>query len=337
MTIESALLEFHPIREGDHYRKIAYTRIGQFDANDFFICLPGLLETRESFHPLLELALRFDKCCWLSIDYCGRGSSDPLPINATYSTSKYLADIEHLLEALILPILSDPGKKLHLIGTSMGGILAMHIVKHHHEKVASLFLNDIGLFLQWSALVSLYHYIQDSDTDIRKLNVDNRAIEDVHKRSHFDLPYEFDFLGMQFYALLKNFNGQVVVLHNANSPICPLSIANKSKSKFDALTVWTLEGDGHPAHWEENTVNKLGQFLKLATKTIKTSDKADVANDSAKLPTLDVVPAPDTSTPVFVDTFINTSKNHLELNTPKRRLWLIRLKNWLRLGSKSHF
>ena len=116
-------------------------------------------------------------------------------------------------------------------------------------------------------------------------------------------------------------------MHNADSPICPLSIANKSKSKFDALTVWALERDGHPAHWEENTVNKLGQFLKQTTKPIKTADKADVANDSAKLPTLDLAPAPNTSTPVFVDSFINTSKIHLELNTPKRRLWLIRMKN----------
>ena len=144
----------------------------------------------KSFHPLLAMVEQFDDCCWISIDYCGRGNSDQLPTSEQYAFSKYLADTQDLIETLIQSQKQSSSRKFHLIGTSMGGILAMHLVNRLNHKVDSVVLNDIGFYLQWSALMSLYQNIKKSDGQMIELNVDARAIEDVQRSSHFDLHYQ---------------------------------------------------------------------------------------------------------------------------------------------------
>ena len=85
MSVYSVSSEFHLINDGGINRKVAYSRIGQIDAKNIFLCLPGLLETRESFHHLFSMVESFDDCCWVIIDYCGRGNSDQLPTSEQYS------------------------------------------------------------------------------------------------------------------------------------------------------------------------------------------------------------------------------------------------------------
>ena len=138
MSVESVCSEFHLINDGGINRKVAYSRLGELSAKHIFLCLPGLLETRESFHPLFGMVGQFDDCCWICVDYCGRGNSDQLPASEKYSFSKYLADTEDLIENLLQPSQINSNRKLHLIGTSMGGILAMHLVNRLNHKVGSV-------------------------------------------------------------------------------------------------------------------------------------------------------------------------------------------------------
>jgi len=37
-----------------HHRKLGYTDTSNLEAEDIFLCLPGLLETRDTFIPLLS-------------------------------------------------------------------------------------------------------------------------------------------------------------------------------------------------------------------------------------------------------------------------------------------
>ena len=329
MSVESVRSEFHLINDGEVDRKVAYSRVGEFNSNHIFLCLPGLLETRESFNPLLCMVERYDDCCWVSVDYCGRNDSDPLPSNDNYSFSKYLADTEDFIESLILPHQMDSSRKLHLIGTSMGGILAMHLLIRFQDQVGSVILNDIGLFLQWSSLMSLYKNIKESDHQISKLRVNPRALDAVRSPSHFDLPYEFDLFGMRFYSLLQNFKGQVVLLHNAESPICSMSIANQSKSKYADLKIWTVNSQGHPANWDTKTVNKLGQLLRLKPKSIDHTD------------TKEILKIPETFQETiefnldFAVNFLKTSKAFFESNTQNSGQWVGQLLNRLRFWRDS--
>ncbi len=329
MSVESVCSEFHLINDGGINRKVAYSRLGELNAKHIFLCLPGLLETRESFYPLLDMVEQFDDCCWISIDYCGRGNSDPLSSTANYSFSKYLADTEDLIESLILPQQVDASRKLHLIGTSMGGILAMHLVNRLSHKVDSVMLNDIGFYLHWSALMTLYQNINQSDNQIDKLTVDVRALEAVQSSSHFDLPYEFDLLGMRFHTLLQNFTGRVVLLHNAESPICSLNIANQSKAKFPTLKVWTLDKSGHPANWEKSFAIKLAQLIRLKPRSMETIEVEE------ELKTFETAQE-STFSFVFVDSFLQTSKSYLESTEKNRNRWVRQLFNLLKFGKSSY-
>jgi len=329
MSVESVSSEFHLIKKDGANRKISYALLGEFDAKHIFICLPGLLQTSESFHPLLHRVIPFDDCCWLSVDYCGRGDSDPLPPNSNYSFSKYLADIEDLIASLILPSQTESNRKLHLIGTSMGGILAMHLVKRFQNKFDTVVLNDIGLCLHWTSLISLYQHIKESDMAFTKLKVDARAIQAVRSQSHFDLPYEFDLLGLRFYSLLQNFSGQVVLLHNSASPICPLNVANQSKTIFADLKIWTIEKHGHPVDWDTSTVKKLSQLVNLKTKPIEQAD-LQVSINAPEL-----VQVTSTFRLDFIDTFLKISQTYLESTAEDPRLWLRHLLNRLKFWKRS--
>jgi hypothetical protein len=174
--------------------------------------------------------------------------------------------------------------------------------------------------------MSLYQNIKKSDGQMIELNVDARAIEDVQRSSHFDLHYEFDLLGMRFYSLLQDFNGQVILLHNAESPICSLNIANQSKTKFPTLKVWTLDKSGHPANWEKSFAIKLAQLMKLKPRSI---EKIEIEEESK---TFETVQEKSTFSFIFVDSFLQTSKTYLESTEKNRNRWvrhlLDRLKFW---------
>jgi len=190
---------FHTVNSGRSSRRIAYTKLGELNAKHLFLCLPGLLETRSSFDSLLDLVAHLDDCCWLAVDYCGRGESDPLPSDENYSTSVYLVDSEDLISTLLRSSNPSLNPRLHLIGTSMGGILAMHLAKSLHGRVDALVLNDIGMSLHWSSLIDLYRQLNAASSGLAETQVDPRAIEAVSGAMHFDLPYDFDLISMQFH------------------------------------------------------------------------------------------------------------------------------------------
>lgn len=329
MILESIRSELHPISSNGTNRNIAYLRHGELSAKHIFLCLPGLLETKESFNQIINLASRFEDCCWLSIDYCGRGDSDPLPESENYSFSIYLSDIEVFVDRLIMPARSTAAQKFHLIGTSMGGILAMHLISRQKQKIDSLILNDIGLFLHWSSLFSFYRHIKEYNLQIGQLRVDHRVVDAVSHRSHFDLPYDIDLLGMIFYPLLRNFNGRVVLLHGDESPICPLELAIQSKSKTPGLIVWTVKSQSHPARWNENLAKKLSQLLKLSEKINKfiEIEEVEVSNIRETLKGLDQS---------LIEKFLTTSRIYFDSRNQKVVRWVDVLLNRLRFWKRAN-
>jgi hypothetical protein len=224
-----------------------------------------------------------------------------------------------LIESLIVPQQVDSSRKLHLIGTSMGGILAMHLVNRVQHRVDSVILNDIGLYLHWSSLMTLYQNIKESNNQLSKLKVDARAIDAVQSRSHFDLPYDFDLFGMRFNSLLKNFTGKVVLLHNAESPICPIHVATQSQTRYANLKIWTLDKPGHPAKWEESMVVKLSQLMRLKPKSMENID----IQVSLQIP--EIVQSTNAFGMDFIESFLKTSQTHFESTIEDPRLWFNQL------------
>jgi pimeloyl-ACP methyl ester carboxylesterase len=99
------------------------------------LCLPGLTRNSRDFELLApHLASRYRVIC---PDLRGRGFSQRDPHWRNYHPGVYLQDLQRLLEVLELP-------RVAIIGTSLGGLLAMLLAASAPRAVAGIVLNDIG-------------------------------------------------------------------------------------------------------------------------------------------------------------------------------------------------
>ena len=190
------------------HRRLAFSQVGSADSARVLLCLPGLLETRATFDALLQAAENLHGLRVISIDHCGRGDSDRLPGDKGYCMSVYLEDIVQFLRQEVMRP-GQPVPQIDVLGTSMGGILAMYLAQDKNNHVAGLFFNDIGLNLNWLSIYGLSDGLkvegrlpEPAELAVT-LNVSIGAVMAVSSPAHFDLPYRKDWKGMQFGHLLK--------------------------------------------------------------------------------------------------------------------------------------
>lgn len=99
------------------------------------VCLPGLTRNSRDFESLAaHLALSYRVVC---PDLRGRGRSARDPKWQNYHPGTYLSDVAALLTQLGLT-------RVAIIGTSLGGLLAMLLPSVRPGLVAGIVLNDIG-------------------------------------------------------------------------------------------------------------------------------------------------------------------------------------------------
>ena len=99
------------------------------------LCIPGLSRNSRDFHRL-ALALRPARRV-LAVDLRGRGLSDYDPDGDNYRLPTYVADIAGLMRHAGID-------RAVVLGTSLGGVVAMMLASEQPAKVAGLVLNDIG-------------------------------------------------------------------------------------------------------------------------------------------------------------------------------------------------
>jgi pimeloyl-ACP methyl ester carboxylesterase len=99
------------------------------------LCLPGLTRNSRDFEALApHLAAHYRVVC---PDLRGRGLSAWDPQWQNYHPGTYLADLLGLMQALELG-------RVAIVGTSLGGLLAMMLGASSPQRVAGMVLNDIG-------------------------------------------------------------------------------------------------------------------------------------------------------------------------------------------------
>ena len=113
-------------------RRLAYSAVGDAHSHHVLVCLPGLLETRATFDPLLKAAQAVPGLRVISLDHCGRGDSDPLPHDAGYAMSVYLQDTAQLLREVAARTSEMAGD-----GTTTATVLAQAIVREGMKYVAA--------------------------------------------------------------------------------------------------------------------------------------------------------------------------------------------------------
>ena len=243
---------FFQIRDGNKARKIAYTISGDINAENILLCLPGLLETKNTFLVIHAYFLKFRNCKVISIDLSGRGESDHLDDIDVYKMSSYLSDISQLIRGIILT--NDQVRpKLTILGTSMGGVLAMYLTQIFGKKIFEIILNDIALTVNWTSLYSLYKSMKndlgfkEARQLAKDLKVDEKAVSDVQLPGHFDLSYRADVWGMNFHESLEDYKGRVGLIYGEKSKICTHQRVEEAKSIIPHLSTCEVAGSGHPA------------------------------------------------------------------------------------------
>lgn len=139
------------------------------------LCLPGLSRNARDFEAVAErLAQRFRMIC---AEQRGRGESayDPKPEN--YHPGVYVGDMVALLDHLRLP-------RVAIIGTSLGGLMAMMMAAGLPDRVAGIVVNDVGPELAVEGLVKIQSYI-DRETNVANWH---DAVEDVRLLFHPSFP-----------------------------------------------------------------------------------------------------------------------------------------------------
>jgi pimeloyl-ACP methyl ester carboxylesterase len=117
--------------------------------DDVVLCLPGLTRNSKDFHELaLHLAGSWRVIC---PDIRGRGRSAWDPRRFHYNPGIYAADAWRLMEHLGI-------KRFAIIGTSLGGLMAMIMADQQATRLRGIVLNDIGPEIPDAAVARIKAY-----------------------------------------------------------------------------------------------------------------------------------------------------------------------------------
>jgi len=116
------------------------------------VCLPGLTRTVADFDALAPALADAGPRRVLAIDSRGRGQSEYDRNPENYNLLVELADVVAVLSALSV------GPAV-FVGSSRGGLLAMHLAVAHPTAIAGVVLHDIGPVIEPKGLVRLRSYV----------------------------------------------------------------------------------------------------------------------------------------------------------------------------------
>ncbi|MFK7958066.1 MAG: alpha/beta fold hydrolase [Lysobacterales bacterium] len=113
------------------------------------ICLHGLTRNSRDFEDLAPHIARSRRV--LALDFRGRGYSEYDPDFRNYIPPTYATDTLSVLDHANI-------QQAIIIGTSLGGLVAMLLAKNHRHRLAGVVLNDIGPELAPEGLARIQGY-----------------------------------------------------------------------------------------------------------------------------------------------------------------------------------
>jgi len=267
-------------------RHIVISDIGSRNSNDILFCLPGILEVKSTFLGLSSLTDQGYRI--VTLDYCGRGNSDYLKHTNNYKISTYIEDVlavydyiinsnKHenpLLKKFNINVWRIQSKSIHLLGNSMGGLIAAVIANKKLPAIRSLILNDISSLIPWAGLFSLYGNLSQStlqmpsygnfsnSNDLAKtLNVDPNLLKAVMQAPHLDIPFKNSMNGIEFTSLFTTLNIPICLIYSMESKLVnSLALHHFKKNAADAKLVG-VKGSSHPVKFDALVMKELSAFI----------------------------------------------------------------------------
>ena len=140
-------------RSADGLRLYARDYFGPKDTSPAILCLPGLTRNGKDFAELAEhLCKRSRVIC---ADQRGRGRSERDTDPLRYRPDVYVADMWTLCDVLRLPSVA-------IIGTSLGGLMAILMAVQAPARVDRIVINDIGPEVDPKGIARIAGYVGKS-------------------------------------------------------------------------------------------------------------------------------------------------------------------------------
>jgi len=249
-------------------RSIAFREFGDPQGSMILLCIPGILETQNSFDQLVTYVDHHQGCRLITVDLCGRGGSDWLNNGENYKMSVYLDDLRQLI-AHIHATHKRKLRKLHILGTSMGGILAMNLASEKMLRVKGLILNDVALSISWSGLYKLFGQFDSatSAAKIKKLSkankIDPALLEHIKLPRHIDIGYRFNLRGINFYKSISSFDGPILLLRGEHSDLCSILDQIELKQFVKKARTVEVQNEAHPVSYKPEVLLEIANFLGM--------------------------------------------------------------------------
>jgi pimeloyl-ACP methyl ester carboxylesterase len=248
-------------------RKLAYREFGDPQGHHIVVCLPGILEDQSSFDAWLPFYEQKPGVRLITVDLCGRGHSDWLAPEQNYSMQLYSDDLKQFLSHIHAthPCIQ---RKMFLVGTSMGALLAMHLASDPELKIEGIVLNDVALSVSWMSLYSLHGKLQtaltqsDQEAIANELNIDPKLLSQIGQPHHLDIPHRLNYTGLSFHRLISQYKGKVMLVRGADSEVCTYLDHLQFIQSFSKSKTLTVSGAAHPVAYNEDVIQAIDHFVK---------------------------------------------------------------------------
>ncbi|MBN8827897.1 MAG: alpha/beta hydrolase [Sphingobacteriia bacterium] len=277
-------IEYKDKDENQCVTEVAYLDLGYIN-KEVIICTHGLTRNSHDFD-YLATELK-EKYRVISIDIPGRGESAFLNNPMHYNYDTYVKVVKNFLDKLGIT-------KVYWIGTSMGGLIALHLNYANPNIIQKLVINDVGPILPIDSLkriskyinnVPLFKTVEELEKHLRKTLAPFGITQDEHwqylakhsyrKLSDGNLTLAYDpNISMSFvnfdeitndielWPLWEPVNMETLVLRGENSDILPKTCFEKMLEKPN-VEGYEFSNVGHaPALMNSEQINVIKNWFK---------------------------------------------------------------------------
>ncbi len=192
------------------------------------LCIHGLTRNHKDFEPMI--AALPGRYRFIAVDVRGRGRSAHDPEHKNYSPAIYAKDMGLLLDKLGM-------QRVALIGTSMGGLISLMMMRRMPKRIAGVVLNDVGPVVEKTGIARIAGYAGKVQpvTDWESAAA---AVKTIQGQAFPDMPEErwMDFARRTYKQLPS---GQVVLDYDPN---IARSLGKVKPGPLTNFALWRLFG-----------------------------------------------------------------------------------------------
>lgn len=274
-----------PVLGANGTHRLAVHEWGKESAGETIFCVHGLTRNARDFD-ILAIALAEADYRVLCLDVAGRGESQWLADPSHYSYPDYVSDILSLIPQIGL-------KKVHYIGTSMGGIIGMMLSNSAPQFIGTLTLNDVGCTIPAAGMRRIGEYVgknifasrQEAEEALRARCCAYGITEEAHwqhyfthgieeaNSSHFRFRYDPAIAvkiaslnpdeDINLWPLWEGVKAKpTLLIHGEESDILTEETARQMQQSHPDLTLLEVPDVGHAPHLADATqINAIKTFV----------------------------------------------------------------------------